>query len=60
MPTHVVCGVNNKHLYTYMCVCLHCRALNGFLNTGNGGTVYLGVTDDGVVKGLYLSQAQVT
>ena len=58
MPTHVVCGVNSKHLLE--CVYLHCRALNGFLNTGNGGTVYLGVTDEGVVKGLYLSQAQVT
>ncbi len=37
-----------------------CRALNGFLNTGRGGTVYLGVTDEGVVKGLYLNQDQVT
>ena len=36
------------------------RALNGFLNTGQGGTVYLGVTDDGMVKGIYLTQAQVS
>ncbi|XP_064398245.1 schlafen-like protein 2 [Halichondria panicea] len=35
------------------------RALNGFLNTGGGGTVYLGVTDEGVVKGLYLNQDQI-
>eukprot|EP00118_Oscarella_pearsei_P013568 m.109639 g.109639 ORF g.109639 m.109639 type:complete len:172 (+) comp37360_c0_seq5:65-580(+) len=27
------------------------RALNSFLNSGKGGTVYLGITDDGVVRG---------
>ena len=35
------------------------RTLNGFLNTGQGGTVYLGVLDDGTVKGLPMSQFQV-
>lgn len=35
------------------------RTLNGFLNTGRGGTVYLGVLNDGVVKGLTLTQHQV-
>ena len=35
------------------------RAINAFLNTGNGGTVYLGIVDDGVVKGIRLSQYQV-
>ncbi|XP_046842661.1 protein tofu-2-like isoform X1 [Xenia sp. Carnegie-2017] len=34
------------------------RAINAFLNTGNGGTVYLGIADDGVVKGIRLSQYQ--
>ncbi|WAR12933.1 hypothetical protein MAR_027113 [Mya arenaria] len=34
------------------------RNLNAFLNTGKGGTVYLGVIDSGHVKGLQLSQYQ--
>ncbi|CAH1269551.1 Hypp4201 [Branchiostoma lanceolatum] len=34
------------------------RALNAFLNTGKGGTVYLGITDDGRVKGIRLTQYQ--
>ncbi|XP_078689696.1 schlafen-like protein 2 [Branchiostoma floridae x Branchiostoma belcheri] len=34
------------------------RALNAFLNTGQGGTVYLGITDDGRVKGIRLTQYQ--
>lgn len=34
------------------------RALNGFLNTGRGGTCYLGVTDKGVVHGLKLTGYQ--
>ena len=38
---------------------LSSRALNGFLNTGRGGTAYLGVLDDGTVKGLAMSVYQV-
>ncbi|XP_048254713.1 uncharacterized protein LOC124142586 isoform X1 [Haliotis rufescens] len=34
------------------------RALNAFLNTGKGGTVYLGVIDDGTVLGLKLTLYQ--
>lgn len=34
------------------------RALNAFLNSARGGTVYLGVIDDGIVKGLYLTEYQ--
>lgn len=34
------------------------RSLNAFFNTGKGGTVYLGVLDSGVVKGLQLSEYQ--
>ena len=33
--------------------------MNGFLNTGQGGTAYLGVLDDGTVKGLAMSVYQV-
>ena len=36
-----------------------CRNINGFLNTSQGGKIYLGVLDDGVVAGLALSEAQV-
>ncbi len=36
-----------------------CRVLNAFLNTGVGGVAYLGVLDDGTVKGLRLSHYQV-
>ncbi|ELT93749.1 hypothetical protein CAPTEDRAFT_227361 [Capitella teleta] len=32
------------------------RNINGFLNTGLGGTVHLGITDEGFVKGLRLTQ----
>lgn len=35
------------------------RNINAFLNTGKGGTVYLGIVDDGKVKGLRMSQYQV-
>jgi hypothetical protein len=35
------------------------RAINAFLNTGKGGTVYLGIVDAGAVKGIRLSQYQV-
>ena len=35
------------------------RNINGFLNTGKGGTVYLGIVDDGRVKGLHMTQYQV-
>ncbi|OWF47152.1 uncharacterized protein LOC110454745 [Mizuhopecten yessoensis] len=34
------------------------RALNAFLNTGRGGTCYLGVVDSGEVKGLKLTEYQ--
>ncbi|XP_053401077.1 uncharacterized protein LOC123549662 [Mercenaria mercenaria] len=34
------------------------RVLSAFLNTGKGGTVYLGVIDSGEVKGLQLSADQ--
>ncbi|XP_070574381.1 schlafen-like protein 2 [Ptychodera flava] len=34
------------------------RALCAFLNTGKGGTVYLGITDDGSVKGIRLTLYQ--
>ncbi|KAL9975322.1 hypothetical protein ACROYT_G012475 [Oculina patagonica] len=34
------------------------RNINGFLNTGKGGTIYLGIVDDGKVKGLHMSQYQ--
>ncbi|XP_028392118.1 uncharacterized protein LOC114516757 [Dendronephthya gigantea] len=34
------------------------RAINAFLNTGKGGIVYLGITDEGSVKGIRLSQYQ--
>ncbi|XP_064640322.1 uncharacterized protein LOC135495522 [Lineus longissimus] len=34
------------------------RTINGFLNTGKGGTVYLGIVDDGTVKGMKLTQYQ--
>ena len=35
------------------------RNINAFLNTGKGGTVYLGIIDNGTVKGLRMSQYQV-
>ncbi|XP_068722727.1 uncharacterized protein [Montipora capricornis] len=34
------------------------RNINAFLNTGKGGTIYLGVVDDGKVKGLRLTKYQ--
>lgn len=34
------------------------RNINSFLNTGKGGTIYLGIVDDGSVKGLLLTQYQ--
>ena len=36
-----------------------CRTLNAFINTGRGGTVYLGIADDGRVQGLQLTKHQV-
>ncbi|XP_074645719.1 schlafen-like protein 2 [Tubulanus polymorphus] len=35
------------------------KAINGFLNSGIGGTVYLGIVDDGSVKGMVLTQYQM-
>lgn len=34
------------------------RNINGFLNTGKGGTIYLGIVDDGTVKGIHMTQYQ--
>ena len=34
------------------------RAINAFLNSGRGGTLYLGIIDDGVVKGIYFTESQ--
>ncbi len=35
------------------------RTLNGFLNTGLGGILYLGILDSGIVKALSLTSHQV-
>lgn len=35
------------------------RTVNAFLNTGNGGKIFLGIADDGGVEGLALTFAQV-
>ncbi|KAF6038973.1 hypothetical protein EB796_002716 [Bugula neritina] len=35
------------------------KAINAFLNTGLGGVIYCGVTDDGVCKGLTFSPYQM-
>ena len=43
-----------------MLILHYVRTLNGFLNTGQGGTVYLGVLDDGTVSGLSMSPFQVS
>lgn len=37
-----------------------CRNINAFLNTGKGGTLYMGILDDGTVKGIDLTQYQVS
>lgn len=34
------------------------RTINAFLNTGKGGTVYLGIIDSGVIRGIQLTQYQ--
>ena len=39
---------------------LNFRNINAFLNTGKGGTIYLGIVDDGKVKGLFMTQYQVS
>ncbi|KAJ9595516.1 hypothetical protein L9F63_013281, partial [Diploptera punctata] len=36
-----------------------CRNLCGFLNTGLGGTIYIGILDKGVVQGVRLTQYQL-
>lgn len=43
-----------------MMVVIIIRTLNGFLNTGQGGTVYLGVLNDGTVNGIAMSVFQVS
>jgi hypothetical protein len=47
-------------LWTLIC-CSHdcCRTVNAFLNSGQGGTIYLGVADDGKVLGIMLNQYKV-
>lgn len=40
------------------CVPFACRNLCGFLNSGLGGTVYVGVQDDGRVIGVRFTQYQ--
>lgn len=35
------------------------RNVNAFLNTGNGGKIFLGIADDGEVEGLQLTPCQV-
>ena len=35
------------------------RALNGFLNAGIGGTLYIGILDNGAVRGIHLTQYKV-
>lgn len=35
------------------------RNINAFLNSGNGGTIYLGIHDDAMIGGLHLSVDQV-
>jgi len=44
----------------FLLLLLNFRNINGFLNTGKGGTIYLGIVDDGKVKGLHLTQFQVS
>jgi len=36
-----------------------CRTVNAMLNSSTGGTIYIGVSDDGVVHGVLLSQYKV-
>lgn len=50
MYIYIMCTVFEHYLY---------RNINGFLNTGEGGRIYLGVLDNGVVAGLHLSEEQV-
>lgn len=45
--------------FHFLCVS-NFRNINGFLNTGKGGTIYLGIVDDGKVKGLHMTQYQVS
>ena len=49
-----------KEIHPNVLYSFHFRALNAFLNTGKGGTVYLGVIDSGKVMGLQLSEFQVS
>ena len=36
------------------------RTLCGYMNTQEGGTVYLGVTDEGLAKGMRMALYQVS
>ena len=49
----------SKKNHNYVHIRLSFRAINGFLNTGKGGTVFLGVEDRGEVLGIALSAYQV-
>ena len=44
---------------TATCLFGVCRALCGFLNTGEGGAVYIGVGDNGRVLGLTYTSEQI-
>ena len=44
------------HFTTFI---IYFRTLAGFLNTAAGGTVYIGVSDEGMVEGLVLNCYQV-
>jgi GTPase len=52
-------NIKKRNLWHKLFGTLCYRTLNGFLNTGHGGTVYLGVLDDGTIKGIPMSQFQV-
>ena len=50
---------NTKNDFFLHC-CLYFRTINGFLNTGKGGVVYLGIIDSGAIRGIQLTQYQVS
>jgi len=49
---HWTCIFSSLSIFSY------CRNLCGFLNTGAGGVVYCGVTDNGEVQGIHLTNYQ--
>ena len=46
-------------LFCILCF-LSCRNVNGFLNSGRGGIIYLGISNNTTVNGIPLSSAQVS